>query len=168
MRGQLFLRSFNSCSDYQNNDVHWQMKSLTLPLAQCEDSQVFFQCFKPSCLAILSPKTNFVLIQKFQYHTIFNLSDHIDLASFTLFRRGMIMITDSMGFSKHRPSGPMLSISRNVRLSVCPSVRVSVCLFNFEVPFNGLFSPTSRSRMSNIFRDSESLGKSNGKKWSQI
>ena len=62
----------------------------------------------------------------------------------------------------------MLSISRNVRLSVCPSVRVSVCLFTFEVPFNGLFAPTSQSRMSNIFRDSESLGKSNGKKWSQI
>ena len=71
-------------------------------------------------------------------------------------------------FSKHRPSGPMLSISRNVRLSVCPSVRLSVCVFTFEVPFNGLFAPTSRSRMSNIFKDSESLGKSNGKKWSQI
>ena len=40
--------------------------------------------------------------------------------------------------------------------------------FTFEVPFNGLFAPTSRSRMSNIFRDTESLGKSNGKKWSQI
>ena len=25
-------------------------------------------------------------------------------------------------FSKHRPSGPMLSISQNVRMSVCPSV----------------------------------------------
>ena len=62
----------------------------------------------------------------------------------------------------------MLSISRNVRLFVCQSVRVSVCLFTFEVPFNGLFAPTSRSQMSNIFRDSESLGKSNGKKWSQI
>ena len=30
-------------------------------------------------------------------------------------------------FSKHRPSGPMLSISRNIRLSVSPSVCVSVC-----------------------------------------
>ena len=40
--------------------------------------------------------------------------------------------------------------------------------FTFEVPFNGLFAPTSRSRMSNIFRDSGSLGKSNGKIWSQI
>ena len=40
--------------------------------------------------------------------------------------------------------------------------------FTFEVPFKGLFAPTSRSRMSNIFRDSESLGKSNGKKWSNI
>ena len=34
--------------------------------------------------------------------------------------------------------------------------------------FFGLFAPTSWSRMSNIFRDSESLGKSNGKKWSNI
>ena len=52
--------------------------------------------------------------------------------------------------------------------TVCPSVRLSVCLFTFEVPFNGLFAPSSRSRMSNIFRDSKSLGKSNGKKWSNI
>ena len=40
--------------------------------------------------------------------------------------------------------------------------------FTFEVPFNGLFAPTSRSRMSNIFRDSEFLSKSNGKKWVKI
>ena len=52
--------------------------------------------------------------------------------------------------------------------SKCPSVCLSVPLFTFEVPFKRLFAPTSRSRMSNIFRDSESLGKSNGKKWSQI
>ena len=72
-------------------------------------------------------------------------------------------------FSKHRTSGPMLSISQNfclsVRLSVHLSVRLSVC---FEVLFKRLFAPTSRSRMSNIFRDSESLGKSSKKKWSQI
>jgi hypothetical protein len=41
-------------------------------------------------------------------------------------------------------------------------------LLRFLVFFNGLLAPTSRSRMSNIFRDSESLGKSNVKKWSQI
>ena len=41
-------------------------------------------------------------------------------------------------------------------------------LFRFLVFFNSLFAPISRSRMSNIFRDSESLGKSNGKKWFQI
>ena len=34
---------------------------------------------------------------------------------------------------------------------VCLFVCVFVCLFTFEVPFNGLFAPTSRSRMSNIF-----------------
>ena len=52
--------------------------------------------------------------------------------------------------------------------SKCPSVCLSVCVFTFEVPIKRLFAPTSQSRMSNIFRDSESLGKSNGKKWSQI
>ena len=38
--------------------------------------------------------------------------------------------------------------------------------FTFEVPFNGLFAPTSVSRMSNIFRNLDS--ESNGKKWSNI
>ena len=72
-------------------------------------------------------------------------------------------------FSKHRPSGPMLSISQmSVCLFVCLSVCPSVCVFTYEVPFKRLFAPPSQSRMSNIFRDSESLGKSNGKKWSQI
>ena len=52
--------------------------------------------------------------------------------------------------------------------SVCPSVCLCVCVITFEVSFNGLFAPTSQNRMSNIFRDSESLGKSNGNKWSQI
>ena len=41
-------------------------------------------------------------------------------------------------------------------------------LLRFSVFFKGLFAPNSWSWMSNIFRDSESLGKSNGKKWSQI
>ena len=51
---------------------------------------------------------------------------------------------------------------------VCLFVCVSVRLFTFEVPFNGLFAPTSRSQISNILRHSESLGKSNWKKWSPI
>ena len=41
-------------------------------------------------------------------------------------------------------------------------------LLRFLVFFNGLFDHPSQSRMSNIFRDLESLGKSNGKKWSNI
>ena len=76
---------------------------------------------------------------------------------------GENMIFGEIVLSKHRPSGPMLSISRFVRPCVC----LCVCSL-FEVPFKRLFAPTSQSRMSNIFRDSESLGKSNGKKWSQI
>ena len=39
--------------------------------------------------------------------------------------------------------------------------------FHLFTPFKRLFAPTSWSRMFNIFRDSESFGKSNGKKWSQ-
>ena len=55
--------------------------------------------------------------------------------------------------------------------SVCVSVCPSVCVFTFTVyrlPFKRLCAPTSRNRMSNIFRDSESLGKTNGKKWPNI
>ena len=44
-------------------------------------------------MSVLSPKTNIV-----QFHTIVNISDHIDLVSFTLIRQEMIMITDLMGF----------------------------------------------------------------------
>ena len=43
-----------------------------------------------------------------------------------------------------------------------------VCVFTFEVSFKHLFAPTSQNRMSKIFRDLESLGNSNGKKWSHI
>ena len=49
-------------------------------------------------------------------------------------------------------------------MSVCLRVCVSL------LPIYALmymFAPTSRNRMSKIFRDSESLGKSSGKKWSQ-
>ena len=72
-----------------------------------------------------------------------------------------ILVCSKNRFSKHQPSGPMLSISRFVR----PSVRVCVCP---SVHFWGTGLFASQSRMSNIFRDAESLGKSNGKKWSQI
>ena len=37
-------------------------------------------------------------------------------------------------FSRHRPSGPMLSISQNVRLSVCLSECLFVCsLFRYRL-----------------------------------
>ena len=52
---------------------------------------------------------------------------------------------------------------------VAMSVYISIC---FPSPFHVIFfeayfAPTSRSRMSKIFRDSESFGRSAGKKWSQ-
>ena len=37
------------------------------------------------------------------------------------------------GFSKHRPSGPMLSISRNVRVCVCLSVCVCVHFLRYRL-----------------------------------
>ena len=42
---------------------------------------------------------------------------------------------------------------------------VCVCLFTFEVQINGIFAPTFRSQISNIFRYSESLG---GNKWKEV
>ena len=54
-------------------------------------------------------------------------------------------------FLKHRPSGPMLSTSQNVRLSVHLSVCPSVCLFTFEVPCKRIFATSSQSLMSNIW-----------------
>ena len=66
--------------------------------------------------------------------------------------------------------GPMISISRfvHMRVCLCVSVCLSVCVFTFEIPFKHLWAPTSQIRMSKIFRGSEYLGKSNGKKWSPI
>ena len=61
-------------------------------------------------------------------------------------------------FSQHRPSRPLLPISQFVHM----------CVFTFEVLFKRLFAPISQSGMSKKFRDSESLGKSNGKKSSHI
>ena len=44
------------------------------------------------------------------------------------FRLKLSMCCTNFQFSKHRPSGPMLSISQNVCLSVCLSVCVCVCV----------------------------------------
>ena len=71
-------------------------------------------------------------------------------------------------FSTLWPSGVMLSLSENVLMFVFLSVCLSVFPSQFLTPLNSLFVPTSQSPISKHFRYSESLGKSNGKKWSQI
>ena len=72
----------------------------------------------------------------------------------------MLLFVHSNIFSKHRPSGPILSISRNVLMCVCKS--------HFLTLFNGPFAPTSRSPMSKLLEFSESWGKNNWKKWCKI
>ena len=80
-------------------------------------------------------------------------------------------------FSSNRPTGPIRSSSRIVCVFVpfpCDFFRgLSLALRSHDqIPASHWSTPspppTSRSRISKIFRDSESLGKSNGKKWSQI
>ena len=85
-------------------------------------------------------------------------------------------------FSSNRPTGPIRSSSRYVRMSVCVVSVPFPCDFfrglslalrsHDQIPASHWSTPspppTSRSRISKIFRDSEYLGKSNGKKWSQI
>ena len=53
-------------------------------------------------------------------------------------------------------------------MTVRVSINSSFRLFTFDVPFKRLFAPTYKSWMSKNLRDSESLGKINGKKVSQI
>ena len=68
-------------------------------------------------------------------------------------------------FSSNRPTGQIRSSSRIVCLCVC------LCVFLFipfhVVYFEAFFAPISQSWMFKVFRDSESSGKSAGKKWSQ-
>ena len=130
-------------------------------------------------------------------------------------------------FFKHRPSGPMLSMSQNVLMFVCVFVCLSIrhifslhftvflrplpevqcpnflnipiffekvrersgpdlkafaqkgfkitsakmfftIFFHLFIQIKRFFAPTFRGPMSKLFRYSESLGKGNGKKWSQI
>ena len=63
-------------------------------------------------------------------------------------------------FTESAPK-PIQSISRDVRMCVCPSV--ILCSLHFNV-----FPPPSQSPMSKLFRYSESFGGNNGKKWSQV
>ena len=70
-------------------------------------------------------------------------------------------------FSKHRPPGPMLSMSRNVCLSVRLSLCLSVCSL-LKYRLNVFLAPSSWIQISKHLRDSESLGKSKGRKWFQI
>ena len=70
-------------------------------------------------------------------------------------------------FSKHRPSGPLLSISRFVHMCVCLFVSLCVCsLLKYRLNvFLPLFSKVGCPKILEILNP---LGKRNGKKWSQI
>ena len=93
----------------------------------------------------------------YKYHTLTNLAllTNVTLLTNTTFIKNLqlfihlthviyltsLTLLPLLPFSKHRPSGTMLSISWNVRLSV----RLLVSVFTFEVPFKRLFVPTSQS-----------------------
>ena len=100
-------------------------------------------------------------IMALQGRTQLNFQSHGRLFYLAVIAGRVFKLMRCLYFSKNRPSG-----------SKCPYVCLSVCLFvcpsHFLTPFNGLFAPTSRSPMSKNFGYSESLGKSNAKKWSQI
>ena len=66
--------------------------------------------------------------------------------------------------SKH---WPMLSIGQNVRLSVRLFVRLSVCSL-LRLRLNVFLAPLPKVGCPRFFRNLESLGKSNEKKWYQI
>ena len=56
-------------------------------------------------------------------------------------------------FSQNRPSGPIISLSQNVRMCVCLFV---FCPSHFLTLFNGIFAPTSGIPMPKLFRFLES------------
>ena len=56
-----------------------------------------------------------------------NLQEECMLYHFKSFKTNVCWLFLKRWFSKDRPSGPMLFISRNVHLSVCVSVCLSVC-----------------------------------------
>ena len=68
-------------------------------------------------------------------------------------------------FTSFHRIGPLGRFDLVVAISVCLCLCVSVPFH--VVYFEAYFAPTSQSWMSNIFRDSEFMGKSAGKKWSQ-
>ena len=131
-------------------------------------------------LSILNRKSYLaVILRKFSTHTLCHLSGVTCHMSYVVcpvsgVRYHLVELVGGRSFNNgaytdyFQSIGPLGQCFLKVEMSVCLCVCLSVCLFTFEVPFNGLFAPTSQSRMSIIFTDSESLGKSNGKKWSNI
>ena len=70
-------------------------------------------------------------------------------------------------FSKHQPSGPMLSISRDVRLCVCLSLCLSVCSL-LRYCLKVFLPPLPEVGGPKFLELRNPWGKSNGKKCSQI
>ena len=112
-----------------------------------------------------------IILDHFE-HLFFTILDHFEYCGpfwivLQIFWRLCFQFNIAWHWFDFQSIGHLGQCFLRVEMSVCLSVCLSVCVFTFEVPFKRLFAPTSPSQMSNIFRDSESLGKSNGKKWSQ-
>ena len=94
----------------------------------------------------------------------YTIIDHVSSGSFfyQYFRERFGKVI-SRAFHRIGPLGRFDLVVAMSVVCMCACVSVPFRVVYFEA----YFSPTSQSCMSKIFRDSESLGKSAGKKWSQ-
>ena len=92
--------------------------------------------------------------------------------------RPLLSITFAQGFRISKKfghwtlgSGGKRALKRSEQMKKNPSKTFTLSdffLLHLFTSFKRLLSPTSQNQMSKLFRYSESLSKSNGKKWSQI
>ena len=82
------------------------------------------------CIPIWYEKKNIIIFQMALKYNEPTNKICMHMAQFQIMSEGLVKgVTKVIKFSKHRPSGPMLSISRFVLMSICVSVCLSVCSF---------------------------------------
>ena len=111
---------------------------------------------------IVTPKNNFFAVFACMFRMKVNGNSYQHIPQIALLDFGGVhknRVREAT-FSKNRPLADSF-IESQCPFWICLSVPFHV------LDFEAYFAPISRNQMSEIFRDSESLGKSPGKKWSQ-